>query len=348
MESTITFNIKKPSGEICPAIKNKIDCLTKPLGSLGRLESLALKIGTIQQTLSPTLRNPHNILFAADHGVIEEGVSVSPKEVTWQQLSHFSKGGAGINFLCNQHGFKLVLVDAGVDYDIPTGRGIIDCKIRKSTRNFLHGPAMTEDEFRLALRRGPEVVEDVFKSGCNVVSFGEMGSGNTSSSSMWMHVFTGIPLADCIGAGAGLDQAGVKHKLDVLTRSMENYRGNGSVENLMAWFGGYEMVMAVGGMLKAAELRMVIIVDGFIMTACMLAASRLYPDVLEYAVFSHQGDESGHKLLLRFLEAEPILNLGLRLGEGTGAVCAYPILESAVRMINEMDSFEAVEVTKYF
>ncbi len=348
MESTITFNIKKPSGEICPAIKNKIDCLTKPLGSLGRLESLALKIGTIQQTLSPTLRNPHNILFAADHGVIEEGVSVSPKEVTWQQLSHFSKGGAGINFLCNQHGFKLVLVDAGVDYDIPTGRGIIDCKIRKSTRNFLHGPAMTEDEFRLALRRGSEVVEDVFKSGCNVVSFGEMGSGNTSSSSMWMRVFTGIPLADCIGAGAGLDQAGVKHKLDVLTRSMENYRGNGSVENLMAWFGGYEMVMAVGGMLKAAELRMVIIVDGFIMTACMLAASRLYPDVLEYAVFSHQGDESGHKLLLRFLEAEPILNLGLRLGEGTGAVCAYPILESAVRMINEMDSFEAVEVTKYF
>lgn len=347
-ETMITFNIKKPSKEICPKIQNKIDCLTKPLGSLGRLESLALKIGTIQQTDTPALRKPHNILFAADHGVIEEGVSVSPKAVTWQQLSHFSKGGAGINFLCNQHGFKLVLVDAGVDYDIPSGRGIIDCKIRKSTRNFLHGPAMTREEFELAIERGAKVVKDVFNSGCNVVSFGEMGSGNTSSSSMWMHVFTGIPLADCIGAGAGLDKAGVSHKLDVLSRAMKNYSGGNRPEDYIAWFGGYEMVMAVGGMLKAAELGMLIIVDGFIMTACILAASRFYPDVLEYAVFGHQGDEAGHKLMLQFLNADAILHLGLRLGEGSGAVCAYPILESAVRMINEMDSFESVGVIKYF
>lgn len=348
MESTITFNIKKPSGEICPAIKNKIDCLTKPLGSLGRLESLALKIGTIQQTLSPTLRNPHNILFAADHGVIEEGVSVSPKEVTWQQLSHFSKGGAGINFLCNQHGFKLVLVDAGVDYDIPTGRGIIDCKIRKSTRNFLHGPAMTEDEFRLALRRGSEVVEDVFKSGCNVVSFGEMGSGNTSPSSMWMHIITGLPLDRCIGAGAGLDRPGISHKLDVLSRALAAYGGSDSVVDRLRWFGGFEMAMAVGGMLRAAQRRMVVIVDGFIMTACMAAAAIINPLVLDYAVFGHCGDESGHRLMLDHLGASPLLHLSLRLGEGSGAVCAYPIIQSAVRMINEMDSFADTDVTKYF
>lgn len=342
------FNISAPSKEIESALTEKIDFLTKPKGSLGKLETLARRIGLIQQTLSPRLANPHNILFAADHGIIEEGVSVSPKDVTWQQLAHFSRGGAGINFLCNQHGFRLVLVDAGVDYDIPAGHGILDRKIRRSTRNFLHGPAMTPEEFRSAIELGAGVVEDVSKTGCNVVSFGEMGSGNTSSSSMWMHFFTGIPLPDCVGAGAGLDTPGIRHKLDVLTRAAENYSGDGSPEDIMAWFGGYEMVMAVGGMLKAAELGMIILVDGFIMTSCILAASKLYPDVLEYAIFGHQGDESGHKRMLEALGADPILHLGLRLGEGSGAVCAYPILDSAVRMINEMDDFASVGVTKYF
>lgn len=343
-----TFNIKVPSKTIEEDIKNKIDCLTKPKGSLGKLETLALRVSLIQQTLSPKLSKPHNILFAADHGIIGEGVSVSPKEVTWQQLSHFSHGGAGINFLCNQHGFKLVLVDAGVDYDIPSGSGVIDCKIRKSTRNFLYGPAMTDDERDLAIEYGAKVVDKVFADGCNIVSFGEMGSGNTSSSSMWMHAFTGISLADCIGAGAGLDRPGIRHKLDVLTRAWENYKGDGTPEGYIAWFGGYEMVMAVGAMLHAAELGMIVIVDGFIMTACILAASKLNPDVLQYAIFGHQGDESGHKLMLQALNADPILHLDLRLGEGSGAVCAYPIIDSAVRMINEMDSFQSVGVIKYF
>ncbi len=179
------FSIKPLDRSISSDIQNKIDNLTKPKGSLGRLEELALRICLIQHTLSPELREPHNVLFAADHGVIEEGVTVSPKEVTWQQLSHFSKGGAGINFLCEQHGFRLVLVDAGVDYDIPAGHGIIDKKVARSTRNFLHGPAMTEEEFDLCLQRGAEVVSDIHAStGCNIISFGEMGSGNTSSSSM--------------------------------------------------------------------------------------------------------------------------------------------------------------------
>ena len=342
------FNISAPDKKIEPALIEKIDFLTKPKGSLGKLETLARRIGLIQQSLSPRLEKPHNILFAADHGIIEEGVSVSPKDVTWQQLAHFSHGGAGINFLCDQHGFKLVLVDAGVDYDIPSGHGIIDRKIRRSTRNFLHQPAMTPEEFERALESGAEMVEMVRNDGCNVVSFGEMGSGNTSSSSMWMHFFTGIPLADCVGAGAGLDTPGIRHKLDVLSRAAANYSGDVSPENIMAWFGGYEMVMAVGGMLKAAELGMVIIVDGFIMTSCILAASKLYPEVLEYAVFGHQGDESGHKRMLEALGADPILHLGLRLGEGSGAVCAYPIIDSAVRMINEMDDFASVGVIKYF
>lgn len=342
------FNITSPDRSLRPALQDKIDNLTKPKGSLGMLESLALQIGLIQQTLSPVLSHPHNVLFAADHGIIDEGVSVSPKEVTWQQLSHFSHGGAGINFLCDQHGFKLVLVDAGVDYDIPAGRGIIDMKVRRGTDNFLHGPAMSEAELDLCIERGASVVRDIHASGCNIISFGEMGSGNTSPSSMWMHLFTGIPLDKCIGAGAGLSDAGIAHKLDVLNRALAGYKGNDSAEGKMAWFGGFELAMAVGAMLQAAELGMVIIVDGFIMTSCMLAASRLYPAVMDYAVFGHQGDESGHKLMLEAMGARPLLRLGLRLGEGSGAVCAYPIIESAVRMINNMDSFEKVRVTKYF
>ena len=343
-----TFNIACPDKAIEHKLIDKIDNLTKPKGSLGMLEQLALKIGIIQQTLTPSLKNPCNILFAADHGIIEEGVTVSPKEVTWQQLSHFSKGGAGINFLCDQHGFKLVLVDAGVDYDIPAGHGIIDLKVRKSTRNFLYEAAMTADELELCMQRGAGVVADVHARGCNVVSFGEMGSGNTSSSSMWMHLFTDIPLDRCIGAGAGLNGSGISHKYDVLSRALANYKGGDSVQDKMAWFGGYELAMAVGGMLKAAELGMVILVDGFIMTACILAASRLYPEVMDYAIFCHQGDESGHKLMLEHMGVKAVLHLDLRLGEGSGAVCAYPIIQSAVNMINNMDSIQSVNVTKYF
>lgn len=344
----IQFDIKPLDRTLQPAIIEKIDNLTKPKGSLGRLEQLALQISLVQQTLSPELRKPHNVLFAADHGIIEEGVSVSPKEVTWQQLGHFSKGGAGINFLCEQHGFNLVLVDAGVDYDIPEGHGIIDMKVRKGTRNFLYEAAMTPDELDLCIERGAEIVREIHASGCNVISFGEMGSGNTSPSAVWMHLFTGIELKKCIGAGAGLDNDGIRHKYEVLSKAVANYKGDDAPLSKIAWFGGYEMAMAIGGMLQAAELGMLIIVDGFIMTSVILAASQIYPEVLEYAVFGHQGDESGHKLMLEAMNAKAILHLDLRLGEGSGAVCAYPILESAVRMINRMDSFQSVNVTKYF
>lgn len=348
-QGIMEFNIKKIDRGMKDAIVEKIDNLTKPKGSLGMLEDLALQLCLIQQTLSPELKAPHNVLFAADHGIIEEGVSVSPKEVTWQQLSHFSKGGAGINFLCEQHNFKLVLVDAGVDYDIPEGHGIIDMKVARGTRNFLHGPAMTQAELESCLERGAKVVDDIHETtGCNTISFGEMGSGNTSSSSMWMHLFTDIDLDLCIGAGAGLDTPGIKHKKEVLHQALENYNDGDDVLSKMAWFGGFEMAMAVGGMLKAAELGMTIIVDGFIMTSCILASSKLYPEVLDYAIFGHQGDESGHKLMLQALHAKPLLHLGLRLGEGSGAVCAYPIIESAVRMINRMDKFGDAKVTRYF
>ncbi len=342
------YRIAAPDEALRPLLQQKIDNLTKPKGSLGMLERIALRVGMIQGTLSPALRCPQNILFAADHGIVEENISLSPKEITWQQTLHFNRGGAGIYFLCRQHGFKLKVVDGGVDYDFPADAGIIDRKIRKGTSNYLHGAAMSAEEMDRCLEVGAEMVDEAVAEGSNILSFGEMGITNTSSSAVWMHYFTGIPLAECVGAGSGLDNDGIRHKLDVLTRATEHYQGDGSAADIIRYFGGFEMVMAVGAMLRAAERHVVILVDGFIMSACILAASKLYPEVLDYAVFGHSGDEAGHARLLASMDAEPILRLGLRLGEGSGAVCAYPIVESAVRMINEMDSFAAVDITKYF
>lgn len=343
-----TFHIEKPDENLRPSIIDKINNLTKPKGSLGRLEEIALQIALIQQTLTPALHKPQNIIFAADHGIVEEGVSLSPKEVTWQQLSNFLHGGAGVNFLCRQHGFELKIVDAGVDYDLPYEKGIIDMKVRRNTRNYLYEAAMTQEEMELCIERGAEVVRRCHEEGSNVLSFGEMGIGNTSSSSLWMTYFTGIPLEQCVGAGSGLNQQGIRHKYEVLKRSMENYNGDGSATDIIRYFGGLEMVMAVGAMLQAAELKMLILVDGFIMTNCMLAAMQLCPAVKDYAIFGHCGDESGHKLILEHMQAKPLINLGLRLGEGTGAICAYPLVDSAVRMINEMDNFAHASITKYF
>jgi nicotinate-nucleotide--dimethylbenzimidazole phosphoribosyltransferase len=342
------FHITKPDDAIREKIIHKINNLTKPKGALGRLESIALQVALIQQTTSPALKHPYAVIFAADHGIADEGVSLSPKEVTWQQTLHFPKGGGGVNFLCKQHGFTLKVVDAGVDYDFPADSGVIDRKVRKGTANFRYGPAMTKAEMERCIEHGAAIVRDCFDEGCNIISFGEMGIGNTSTSSIWMSYFTGIPLEHCVGAGSGLDSEGVRRKYSILKKAMENYSGDHTLLDLISHFGGLEMVMAIGGMLEAAELNMIILVDGFIMTNCILVASMLYPQVSDYAIFAHQGDEAGHKRLLEYMNAKPLLNLGLRLGEGTGAICAYPIVDSAVRMINEMDSFQGASVTKYF
>lgn len=344
----IRFHIESPCTSIKEALIDKINNLTKPKGSLGTLEDIALQVGLIQQTLSPELHHPVNVIFASDHGIADEGVSKTPKAVTPQVVHNFLSGGAGVCFLARQHGVELKIVDSGVDFDFPSIPQIIDRKIRKGTRNFLHEAAMTIEEMEQALQAGADIVTDCYKEGCNVVSFGEMGVGNTAASSMWMTCLTKIPLIDCVGAGSGLDAEGIRHKYNILNQSLKNYKGDGSALDIIRYFGGYEMVMAVGGMLRAAELKMIILVDGFIMTNCVLAASRLYPEMLHYCVFGHCGDESGHKKLLDFIGAKPLLHLGLRLGEGSGSLCAYPILDSAIRMINEMHSFKQASIIKYF
>ncbi|MFR9523730.1 MAG: nicotinate-nucleotide--dimethylbenzimidazole phosphoribosyltransferase [Rikenellaceae bacterium] len=343
------FDVKSPDEAIKLTLQEKIDNLTKPKGSLGVLEELALQVGYIQQSLTPRLTLPHHIVFAADHGIVDQGISASPKEVTRQMVYNFLDGGAGVNFLARQHNFSLKIVDAGVDHDFSDeGLDIIDMKIRRGTRSYLLESAMTQDECDRAIECGAKATAMCAEEGCNVISFGEMGITNTSSSAIWMSLLGAIPLKECVGAGSDNTGEIIAHKYSVLSRAVKNYKGDGSTEDIMQYFGGYEMVMAVGAMLKAAEMGMVILVDGFIMTACALMASKLYPAFLDYAIFGHCGDEVGHKLLLDQMNARPILHLGLRLGEGTGAICAYPIVESAVRMINEMNSFQKIAVTKYF
>lgn len=363
--------------ELREALQDKIDNLNKPKGSLGRLESLALQIGLVQQTLSPSLQHPCHILFGGDHGIEREGVSFSPREVTWQQMINYGKGGGGVNMFCRQHGFKLLVVDVGVDYDFghEAYPHIIDRKIACGTHNFLHEAAMSEEQWQRALQVGAEMVDRCREEGCNIISFGEMGIANTSPSSVLMHLLLDIPLEKCVGAGSGLPTEGVRHKYEVLKAAVENFhaietsetrcsreasnyrepsssRASISLEQDAAmvarYFMGFEMVAATGAMLRAAEHRMVILVDGFIMTACMLVAIKMRPEVKECAVFGHCGDEGGHKLMLDSMGAEPLLHLGLRLGEGTGAICAFPIVQSAVNMINEMDNFAHAEITKYF
>lgn len=342
------FNISAPELRIVPYLVEKIDNLTKPKGSLGRLEELAIQVGTIQQTLTPSLSLPYHIVFGGDHGITAEGVSYTPAEVTPQMVFNFLTGGAGINFLARQHNINMKVVDAGINYDFNGLENLIDLKVRMGTRNYMHEAAVTPQEMELCLQRGAQVVTDCHEEGCNVISFGEMGIGNTSTSSMWMHLLAGIELEKCVGAGSGFDSEGVKRKLALLQKAKNNYNGDGSTEDVLCYFGGYEMLMAVGAMLKAAELKIVILIDGFIMTNCALAAIKLYPQVAHYFIYGHQGDEYGHKYLLDYLQAKPLLYFGMRLGEGTGAVCAYPLVDSAVRMINEMATFAHAKVTKYF
>ena len=345
-----TFHITTPDKRILPSIQDKIDNLNKPKGSLGRLEELAMQICLVQQTLCPTLSHPCHLLLGGDHGIEREGVSVSPREVTWQQMVNFTKGGGGVNMFCRQHGFHLRVVDMGVDHDLSGINGITNCKVAYGTDDFLYGPAMTLEQMSTAIDTGAGLADECHAEGCNILCIGEMGIANTSPSSIWMSLIGDIPLDECIGAGAGLNDDGITHKRKILREAVKRYQDAGydSIEDMIRYFGGFEMVGAIGAMLRAAELHMLVMVDGFIMSACMLAASRLYPEVLDYAIFGHCGDEGGHSRMLSLMNARPLLHLGLRLGEGTGALCAYPIIESSVRMINEMNNFSHAKITKYF
>jgi len=325
-------------------LQRKIDNKTKPLGSLGILEEIALQIGLVQNTLSPSLKNPTIIVFAGDHGIVDEGVSPFPKEVTMQMVMNFLQGGAAINVFCKQNDIKLLVADAGVDFDFEPSMPLIHAKIGKGTKNILKEPAMSGEECQKALSKGGEIIQKR-SVGCNIIGFGEMGIGNTSSASLLMSRICQLPIEKCVGRGTGLDDEGLKNKISILKKALDKHPNATTPCEILATFGGFEIVMMAGAMLKAAELGMIIMVDGFIATSALISAHQFNKQILKNCIFCHQSDEQGHKLMLEYLKVNTLINLGMRLGEGTGAALAYPIIKAAISFLNEMASFESAGVS---
>lgn len=327
-------------------LQDKIDSKTKPVGALGTLETLAFQMATIFETLSPKILNPNIVVFAADHGIANHGVSAYPQDVTRQMVGNFLEGGAAINVFCNQNNIQLSIVDAGVNYDFPTNANLIDAKIAKGTQSFLHIPAMSEAELQLCFEKGKSIVDDIAKKGSNCIGFGEMGIGNTSTASVLMSIITGIPIEDCVGKGTGVENEKLLQKQILLKKAIENYSGPTDLKQQLAYFGGFEIIQIASGMLTAFENKMLILVDGFICSVAFLIACKINPAIKQNAVFCHCSAEQAHQKLLAFLEAKPILNLDLRLGEGTGCAIAFPILKSAEAFLNDMASFESAGVSR--
>lgn len=340
------FNISAPNHALKAALVNKINHKTKPLGALGLLEDIALQIGLIQQTLTPKLNHPTMLVFAGDHGIAEAGVSPYPQAVTAQMVLNFLNNGAAINVFTAQNGMQLQVIDSGVNYQFEPDLDLLDEKIAMGTRNFLNESAMTLAQCEQALTRGASIVDTHISTGCNVFGFGEMGIANTSSASCLMSVLCDLPIGQCVGRGTGLDDAGLIKKTTILAQALQHHGlNNTDAMQVLATFGGFEIAMMVGAMLQAAETKCVLLIDGFITTAALLVAAKLQPNILHYCIFSHCSNESGHQKMLAFLHAKPLMNIGLRLGEGTGAALVYPLVLAAVNFLNEMASFESAGVS---
>ncbi|SEA96383.1 nicotinate-nucleotide-dimethylbenzimidazole phosphoribosyltransferase /cob(II)yrinic acid a,c-diamide reductase [Flavobacterium gillisiae] len=336
---------KDCSISLSEALQYKIDHKTKPTGALGVLEKLAKQIGELFQTLKPKIILPHIVVFAADHGIAQHGVSAYPQDVTRQMVSNFLEGGAAINVFCKQNNINLSIVDAGVNYDFPPNAKLVSAKIDKGTKSFIAGPAMSKMQMELCFTKGSEIVKTIAKSGSNCVGFGEMGIGNTSTASVLMSVLCGFPIEDCVGRGTGVNDEKLIEKQMTLKKALDNYSGLLDLDSQLAYFGGFEILQMAAGMLEAYENRMLILVDGFICSVAFLVASKKNPLIIKNAVFSHQSAEQAHGKLLDYLEASAILKLDLRLGEGTGCAIVFPIIESAVAFLNEMASFESAGVS---
>jgi nicotinate-nucleotide--dimethylbenzimidazole phosphoribosyltransferase len=333
-------------GWIRGLLQQKIDNKTKPTGSLGLLESLAKQIGTVFQTLEPKITKPNIVVFAADHGIANHGVSAYPQDVTRQMVINFLEGGAAINVFCKQNNIGLTIVDAGVNYDFPTNAKLFSAKIGKGTQSFLQSPAMSKTELDLCFAKGAAIVKSIFETGCNCIGFGEMGIGNTSTASVLMSVLLETPIEDCVGKGTGVVDEKLIQKQNILKKALENYNGSNDLQSKLAYFGGFEIMQMAGGMLQAKENNMLILVDGFICSIAFLIAYKMNPSVKENAIFCHSSAERGHQKILDYLDVRALLQLDLRLGEGTGCAIAFPIIQSAVTFLNEMASFESAGVNR--
>jgi nicotinate-nucleotide--dimethylbenzimidazole phosphoribosyltransferase len=321
---------------------------TKPIGALGMLEEVALSVGLIQGSICPEITQPHIVVFAADHGIAATGlVNPYPQAVTAQMVLNFVQGGAAINVFCRQHDIGLTVVDAGVNYDFGKIAGIVDAKIAFGTADYVQGDAMSSEQLVNAMQKGAAIVAQQYATGCNTIAFGEMGIGNTSSAALIMHQLCGLPLAQCVGRGTGATDAQYQVKLDVL-QAAATVHGLGEddmpVRVLLQKIGGFEIAMMAGAYQKAYDCNMLIVVDGFIATAALLAAHRQQPAIVSNCIFAHTSGEQGHQAMLEYLSAKPLLQLGMRLGEGTGAALAIPLIQSAVNFLNQMASFESAGV----
>ena len=330
-------------------LQQRIDGKTKPLGSLGRLESLALRIGQILGTPEPTLVAPQMLVCAGDHGLAARGVSAYPSDVTWQMVENFLAGGAAVSVLARQNGLALTVADCGVARDIapraPAAHGgprLVSCRVAAGTQDASTGPAMSAAQCAQALQNGVDIVKSLPG---NALLLGEMGIGNTSVASLLLARLGRVSLDVGTGAGTGLDAAGVARKRGVLEQALQANAAAVEPLDALAALGGFEVATLTGAVLEAAAQRRVIVVDGFITTAAVLVAARVQPRVLQRCVFAHQSGEPGHALMLGQLQAEPLLSLGLRLGEGSGAALAWPLLMSACAVLREMASFESAGVS---
>jgi nicotinate-nucleotide--dimethylbenzimidazole phosphoribosyltransferase len=335
-----------PKNDFSALLQEKIDSKTKPIGALGTLEILAFQIATVFETLNPKITKPNIVVFAADHGIANHGVSAYPQDVTRQMVGNFLEGGAAINVFCNQNEIQLSIVDAGVNYDFPTNTALINAKIAKGTQSFLHLPAMSKTELQLCFEKGKSIVTTIAKTGSNCIGFGEMGIGNTSTASVLMSFLTGFAIEECVGKGTGVENEKLLEKQNILKKAIENYSGQAELKQQLAYFGGFEIIQIASGMLTAFDNKMLILVDGFICSVAFLIATKINPDIIKNAVFCHCSAEKAHQKLLDYLGAKPILNLDLRLGEGTGCAIVFPILKSAETFLNEMASFESAGVSR--
>ncbi|MDR3429308.1 nicotinate-nucleotide--dimethylbenzimidazole phosphoribosyltransferase [Silvimonas sp.] len=343
----LAFDISPLDADLGLALQHRFDRKTKPLGSLGQLEKLAVQLGQIQQRLDPQINKPAMLVFAGDHGLAQAGVSPYPAEVTPQMVLNFLAGGAAISVLCRSNNMSLQVVNAGVNAEFVPHPLLIDRPVAKGTANSLNGPAMSREQALLAISTGARIVTEQVEAGSNVLGFGEMGIGNTSAAALIMARLTGEPVVACTGRGTGLDDAGLIRKIDVLQQVLARHESVHDPLDVLAAFGGFEIAMLTGAYLAAASQRVAIVVDGFIATSALLVASRIVPGVLDYCIFSHCSGENGHKLLLQHLGVQqPLLDLGLRLGEGSGAALALPLVRAAADLLNQMASFDEAGVSE--
>jgi nicotinate-nucleotide--dimethylbenzimidazole phosphoribosyltransferase len=341
---TIEWQIKPLNTQLIPDIQQRIDQKTKPPGALGQLEAIALQIALIQERPRLSIERPLMLVFAADHGISNEGVSIASSRVTQQMVLNFLAGGAAINCFCRTNHLSIKVIDAGIKYEIsPEPAALINQRISAGTRNFAIEPAMTQAQAQQALLFGQLLAEQEINAGSNLLAFGEMGIGNSSSAAAILAAVSGAPVEKCVGLGTGINSEQLAKKIELVKKGVARI-GNKSALNILTEVGGFEIAQICGAMLAAAQAKRIIMVDGFIVTAAALLAVQFNPNARDYMVFAHKSDEVGHQLMLELLNAKPLLHLGLRLGEGTGAALALPLIQAAVSFYNQMATFESAGV----